>query len=396
MDRTRKLRSCALALALIATMPATPAAAESTWQVDASMPTDGSAELTAVDVVPAQTWVGGTEENPRTGKAEPIVGLWDGRTLARIPGPVPDPSRDVHLADLAVVGDEVLAVANSSKDIGVTQPVIQRYSRTQLGQSEVLPTPAVDAYGELNAITALPDRRALTVGATGPDMASTRSLILEQNEDHAGWHSIASASPGTGTNRLNAVTNSGWAAGRYTRRDEPGRSHPLVLHDEGHGAGWTQVSIPDPGPEFTDLTGIAVLKSGDVFVAGWTGSADDDPNHRTAVAMHWNQGAWELLQPTSPATTQFNDVTANPDGTTVTFAGYTVVGFVEIASLDTWTGTRELQTVTITRPTPPHSGSEYPASGVNAIDAGPAGTTPCAVGWLRRSSQTLGMTARPV
>ncbi|MEV4320367.1 hypothetical protein [Actinocrispum sp. NPDC049592] len=394
MDRRRKLRSCALAFALIATMPPTPAAAESTWRLDARMPADGPAELTAVDVVPAQTWVGGTQESPRTGKAEPIVGLWDGRTLARIPSPASDPARDVRLAGLAVVGDEVLAVANSTNETGVTQPVIQRYSRIQLGQSDVLPTPAVEAYGELNAVVALPDRRALTVGATGPDAASTRSLILEQNEDHDGWHRIPSASPGTGTNQLNAVTDSGWAAGHYTRPDERGRSHPLVLHDEGGGAGWTQVSVPDPGPELTELTGIAVRASGDVFVAGWTGSVDD-PEHRSAVAMHWTRGTWEMLRPANLMMTQFNDVTANSDGT-VTFAGYTVIGVDEVVGLETWTGSQQLGAVPVVKPpTPPHSGSEYPASGANAIDAGPAGSAPCAVGWLRQPGLAQGMIARP-
>jgi hypothetical protein len=395
----RRLHSCALTLALTATVPATPAAADVPlpWQIDLRTPTEGLAELSAVDVVPAQTWVGGSELNPKTRKNKPIVGLWGTGGLVPLPGPGTDPSLDVRLTDLAVIGDDVLAVANTTSTAGITQPVIQRYSRTHLGESETLPGPTLDTYGELNAITPLSDGRALTVGTTGPNSTSTQTLVVEETQDHSGWLRIPSPSPGTGTNQLNTVTvsNSKWAAGHYTQRDEPGRSHALVLHDAGPGTGWTQIVVPDPGPNFNELTGITVTGNGDVFVVGWTGSANSRPEDRQAVAMHWNQTTWEVLQPWNADETQFNAVVVDQDGT-VLFAGYSIEGSAEIASLERWTGSPHLQPVPIILPPRDDINNAYPASGINAIDTSPTSIQPCAVGWLRQSDQVmLDATLRP-
>lgn len=376
-----------LLLALVAMLPATPAAAaEVPWQIDPRPPVQGYGELSAVDVVPTQIWVGGTEVNAETWKEEPVVRLAGGNILFRIPGPASDPTRDVRLADLAVVGDHVVVVANG----GAGHPVVQRYNRISLGESEVLPSPDVGTYGELTAVAPLPDDRALTVGTFGTAPESTQTLVLEENQQ-GGWRRIPSPNPGTGQNRLNAVTGSGWAAGHYTHRDEPGRSHALVLHDAGPGFGWRQLDVPDAGPYLNELTSVAVTASGDVFVAGWTGA---DAEHRTAVAMRWNQSTWEVLRPSSTRVTQFNDVTVCPDGT-VLFGGYATVGSDETASLEKWAGDVDLVPIPINLPTPDNANNSYPASGVNAIDAGPDGP-PFAVGWVRRSDQILlGASLRP-
>lgn len=386
MHRKRQLwslGSCLLALALTATMPATPAAADISWQVTLLPSAAGYVELSAVDVVSNQTWVGGTEFTsrdfgPATGK--PVVGFVNGNTVSVVPSPGPQ-SFDARLADLTIIGDDVLAVVNATTASGITQPVIQRYSRTQLGQSEVLPSPTVGAYAKLTAITSLADGRALTVGATGSSSVHSQTLVLEQNQNHDGWLQIPSASPGTGTNQLNAVTttDSGWAVGHYGRDGVPTQSHLLVLHNAGSAAGWTQINVPDQGPNYNELTGIAVTESHDVFIAGWTGSTTQ-PEQRTAVAMHWNQQTWEVLQPSSGNVTQFNDVTVNPDGT-VLFAGYAIEGVVEVARLEKWTGDPHLQLVPTTMSPPLVGVSSYPASGFDAIDAGSTGTQLCAVGW---------------
>lgn len=400
MRHKRKLHGCVLALALTATVPAIPVSAVSVpgaWQLDTRITAQGFDELSAVDVVPGQTWVGGTETNPQTSKTRPVVGLWDSGVLSPVAGPGTDPSLDVRLADLAVIGDDILAVDNTTSASGVTQPLVQRYSRTRRGEGGTLPGPAVDAYGKLDAITPLSDGRALLVGATGPNPASTQTLVVEQTQDHNDWHRISSSSPGTGTNQLNAVSvsDSGWAVGYYTQRDEPGRSHALVLHDAGSGAGWTQLNVPDPGPNLNKLTSIAVTANHDVFVAGWTGSADDNPENRQAIAMHWNQSTWEVLQPSFPDTTQFNDVAVDQDGT-VLFAGYILDFSAEIASLDRWTGTSHLLPVPLDLPPRDDANQAYPGTGINAIDTSPAGIQPCAVGWLRQSKgHKLDVTLRP-
>jgi hypothetical protein len=386
MRHNRKIRGCLLALALTATMPATSAAAESSWRLDTVSSIEGVVELSAVDVGAGQTWVGGTVADSRVSNKEPLVGVWDGTTLNRLPNPGIVRSFDLRLTDLTVVGDDVLAVTNTTSADGITESTILRYSRTQPGQIEVLPHPVKDSNGELNAITSLRDGRALMVGTTGPTLSSTRTLILEQNQDHSGWQRIPSVNPGTGTNKLNAVTDSGWAAGYYTQADEPDRLLPLILHDAGPGAGWVQVSVPDLGPNSTELTAIAATKDGDMFVAGWTGV----PADRHAVAMHWNRRNWEVLQPLHGQLTEFNDVAIAADDT-VLFAGYTVTPFSEIPELEKWAGGPQLQDIPIALPgiqnPPPPAGSEYPLGGIAAIDPGIAGTPPCAVGWVHIPGQ---------
>lgn len=147
--------------------------------------------------------------------------------------------------------------------------------------------------------------------------------------------------------------------------------------------GSTLNPVPDPGPGVTDLTGITVTATGDVFVAGWTGFTGDLED-RTAVAMYWNQSTWEVLPPSRTAVTQFNDVTVTPDGT-VLFGGYAANGGAEAAQLEKWTGAPRPQSGLILLPAPDHVGSQYPGTGINAIDAASADAPPCAVGWLRRA-----------
>lgn len=392
--KVRALRSCLLVLALTATMPVTTAAAEGLWMFDVNTATDGSAELSAVDVVGTQIWVGGTEFDSKTGKAEQLLAFWDGSALIRVPSPAADPTFDTRLRDLTIIGDDVLTVATTTSAGGTTQPVIQRYSRIQPGQSSVLPRPPVDTYGELNAITSLPDGRALLAGTTGPAAATTQTLLVEQDPGTTGWRRLASESPGTGRNQLNAVSPDGtWAAGFYTHSDEPGQSHLLVLHDAGAGAGWTQLTIPDQVRGINELTGIVVTRTGDVFVSGWAGADNSDLEHRTAIAMRWNQSAWEVLEPSETIVTQFNDVIVTPDGM-VLFAGYAVADAAETAILQRWTGGPRLQNTPIIVPATNDEDAQYPGTGISDIDAGTAGAKPWAVGWRRSTTSQKGATLR--
>jgi hypothetical protein len=106
---------------------------------------------------------------------------------------------------------------------------------------------------------------------------------------------VASPSPGTAGNELNATATAGthglWAVGEQDTSAGHVRQN-LVLFDGGHG--WTQVTAPDPGSEVSTLTAVSASGPADAWAAGYY-FTNSSAIPFAPQALHWDGSSWTLV-----------------------------------------------------------------------------------------------------
>jgi hypothetical protein len=145
-----------------------------------------------------------------------------------------------------------------------------------------------DAPNALNGVVALAPTEAWSVGASGDPTAPAQVLI--ERWDGNAWTAEQAPSPGSETNELLAVDASGrgdvWAVGRTASGFG---DRPLALRFDG--VQWQEEELPE---EITGrLTGVAVISPDDVWVVGFSGSADS-LTERTLL-LHWDGALWAVV-----------------------------------------------------------------------------------------------------
>ncbi|HEV2784310.1 MAG TPA: hypothetical protein VGX25_33405 [Actinophytocola sp.] len=372
-------------LLLTVTVPVTPAVGslrDDPWQFTKPVASQGESALNAIAVAtPTEAWAAG-DERTAGGTHQSLIGRWDGVALHRIPGATDSdqPALDVRLADLDIAGEAVWAVGRATPaGDGAHRARIERYSRTDPGAGAVFPVAAPDLHSELGGIDMVHAGLGWTVGTAGSAEDSTRPLIMRW--DGTSWAEQAGPGPGTRTNRLNAVAARSpwdvWAVGSSTSWERPGMSQILVLNYDGQS--WAQVPAPDLGPHFNDLLGVTIVGDKEIMAVGYTGSPDEEPGHRQAVALLYDGATWRVLPAADPRTTEFTGVAAIY-GVEAWLAGYAMVDGVETAHIERFDGVT-LRPSPIDPPIAPSATNNFPATFLSDIAAGPPNSPLWAVGW---------------
>jgi hypothetical protein len=313
---------------------------------------------------------------PDTGRSRGIVGRWNPEFQLVEPVAV-DPELDVRLLGVAVAGDDVWAVGWISDGAGGGHPRIERYSRQAADKAgEAVAAPAVDRDSALHAVDMLSATEGWAVGGSGSGSGADFTQTLIARWDGSTWRVVPSPSPGTLTNRLDAVaarsTDDVWAVGHSTSAGSDSRADALVLHWDG--STWAQVPIPDVTTRGAELLGVAVAGPDSVWAVGTNLAVDSDKAVRqVGIALHWDGSSWRSVLREPTPVTQLSGVTALSE-TDVWFAGYAVLpGGPETTHIEHWDG-RRLQAEIGVSP-----GLGHVASALSAICA--AGDRLVAVGW---------------
>lgn len=311
------------------------------WEFDTNVWTPGTAELNGVRAVSAnEVWAVGNVTNSDTGRSRALVGRWKGDFRFMDPAEL-DPALSARLLGVDVAGNDVWAVGWVSDGAGGGHPRIERYSLLSDSAGAVVDGPVVDRDGALHGVVMLSATEGWAVGGSGPGSGAdfTQTLIARWNGST--WSPVPSPSPGTLTNRLDAVAarsaDDVWAVGHSTSGD---RSDALVLHWDG--SSWTEVPVPDVLAGGAELLGVAVAGRDSVWAVG-TGigePAPGKPARQVALALHRNGPAWQSVQFGQTPVTQLSAVTAVSE-TDVWFAGYSQLpGGPETAHIEHWDGQR--------------------------------------------------------
>jgi len=303
-------------------MGMTEIAPVSTWGLDTSVRSAGTATLHAVRAVSAdETWTVGSVVDPDTGRLRALVGRWDGEFRLVRPADVPR-NMDVSLFGLDRAGQHMWAVGAMSDGAGGGRARIERYSRKQPAGVAV-PAPALDRNNALHGIDMLAPDEGWAVGGTGPRAGAEFTRPLIARWDGTVWRAVPCPGPGSRANRLNAVSarrgDDVWAVGHSSDADCDDRLDALVLHWDGEV--WERVPVPALVGAGVELRAVAALSRNSVWAVGtitFPGRA-----HGTGLVLHWDGRTWRSLLRDPGHVTEVTGVAALSE-TDVWFSAYAI------------------------------------------------------------------------
>ncbi|HEX6798026.1 MAG TPA: hypothetical protein VF116_09980, partial [Ktedonobacterales bacterium] len=171
-------------------------------------------------------------------------------------------------------------------------------------------SPAVGQEGRLLAVAARAASDAWAVGQYQGVDSLRRTLVEHWNGSQ--WAYVNSPSPGAEDNVLQGVAADSasdvWAAGAQT--SAAGVTQPLVEH--WNGSAWSVATLPGVDALGGELTGVAAIAPGDVWVVGYsyTAGGQSAPSTQQPLVLHWNGSQWQPAAVPSPSTGSFEPLTA--------------------------------------------------------------------------------------
>jgi len=302
-QRTSAIASCLLAAAATV-LVASPSAA-ATWTVVPAQAVGTSSLLNGVDAVSATDgWAVG-------GSGNGLVERWNGSAWSVVPSPnLLDPADPLAYATLggvdALSATDAFAVGRSSS-FGA---IAERWNGTRWSRMTL---PAV-AGGSLTAVKAFSGSNVIAVGEAKPTSRS-RTLALRWNGST--WTEVASPSPGTRNNVLNAVDGASadrvWAVG-YVRNLPYGNRTRQSLVLRWNGSAWSHVPSPAAGQTTTVLNDVAAVSATDAWAVGY---AQNLGGNAFAAVLRWNGTAWNVA-PAPPLATLTGVTALSPANVWVT------------------------------------------------------------------------------
>jgi hypothetical protein len=260
------------------------------------MPVTNTGVLRGVSVAaPDDVWaVGYTDESP----VRTMTLHWNGTAWTRIPSPSIPATLSYLYAVAAAGSDDVWAVGASG-----SQALVLRWNGVQWN---VVPIPQID-ISVLNAVAVVAPDDVWAVGSEG--YVKRRTLILHW--DGTTWTQVASPSPGTYSNSLQALSvlsaDSIWAAGWHINADNQ-RNGTILRWD---GSAWSVTPIPTPpgaasqspnapNAPYEELHGIAAASATEAWAVGWVGA-------RNNVILKWDGSSWTRIHSPNPSP-NFNEL----------------------------------------------------------------------------------------
>ena len=264
------------------------------------IPVSDSGILQAVTVVaPDDVWAVGYYEDP----ARNLTMHWDGTSWSIVPSPYVQGVGNSLYGVAAAGPDDVWAVGTVQN-----QGRILRWDGTQWN---IVPIPVFD-YSFLFDVAVVAPDDVWAVGSVGFYDAET--LILHW--DGSDWTQVASPSPASYRNRLNAISvldaDDIWAAGWATEGQSTFSG--TILHWDG--TDWSVSPISGDSPETsgsTQLFGIAAASSTEAWAVGW----ELDWTVRKNTIMQWDGSTWTRIANTPNLSSYFNQL----EGVTVVAPG---------------------------------------------------------------------------
>jgi len=318
-------------------MPVTETVPVSVWTFDPRPQSKGPAELRGGIAVSAdELWAVGSAADPDSGRSSALVGRWTTRDFGFVTPAAAD--QEVRLCAVDHAGEDVWAVGWISDGDEGGRPRIERYSRQPVSSGVAVDGPARDQNSALHGVVMLSASQGWAVGGSGPSSDADFTQTLIARWDGRDWQEVPSPSPGTRTNRLDAVSalsaDDVWAVGHSTSGD---MSEALVLRWDG--SAWTRMPTPDLA-DGIELLDVAVVGEDSVWAVG-TSVPDPKatkPWRQLAVVLHWDGLSWRSVLPEMVAVTQMSSVAAVSE-TDVWFAGYAKApGGSETAHVEHWDG----------------------------------------------------------
>jgi hypothetical protein len=167
----------------------------------------------------------------------------------------------------------------------------------------VVPSPSIGNYD--NNLTAVSAGSANDVWAVGSYYATNNNNVLQAMAEHydgSSWTEVPLPNVGPNENSLLGVSElpSGhaWAVGYYVNAEYAQQT--LVQHYDG--TSWTVVPSPSPGARQNILYGVAAISDSDVWAVG---SSQDASSVWHTLAEQWNGSKWSAV-PTVDAGTSGN------------------------------------------------------------------------------------------
>jgi len=183
---------------------------------------------------------------------------------------------------------------------GVEHTLIQHWNGTTWSRvASADRHPGIEGLSSVSAVSA---SDAWAVGGYFTSAGNLDTLILHWNGTT--WSAVPSPNPGGGFTYLAAVTavsaTDAWAAGyvcvRHCQLDSE-VDHTLILH--WNGTTWSQVASPNPGANYNVLSGVTAVSAADAWAVG--GFFTRAGIFRT-VMLHWNGTAWSRVASPNPGT----------------------------------------------------------------------------------------------
>jgi hypothetical protein len=219
-----------------------------------------------------------------------LIEHWDGAHWKIAASPNPGVTNNRLSGVVALSANDAWAIGDYD-DIGkVSLPLLLHWNGTNWNA-----VPFVSAANQteitLKGIAAVSATDIWAVGAYNDGTSNNMRKTLILHWDGTGWNTVASPSPNTFVNGLNAVTtlaaNDVWAVG-YTSDGSGYKT--LTLH--WNGAIWQVVTSPSPGNPNTELLGVVAAAPADVWAVGYGGISADDGQ---TLALHWDGSSWQTI-----------------------------------------------------------------------------------------------------
>jgi hypothetical protein len=258
------------------------------------------------DISPTEAWAVGTV-GIGLGSPGQVIERWDGTQWKVFPGPTFNPGDQPSLRAMATISaNDIWAVGNLLSNGGQQLNFLfEHWDGTAWTATAI---PSGDAF--LFAISAVATNDIWAVGFTGPENATSRTLVMHYDGAH--WTKFRSPSVGNGASQLNGVaavaSNDVWAVGFSTPVPPPTRAATLNLIEHWDGTAWKVVTSPNVGPgsvyQSNRLLGITAASPTDIWAFGSYFAASGS-GHQITLLQHWDGGSWTIQPSPNPTTGGF-------------------------------------------------------------------------------------------
>jgi hypothetical protein len=226
---------------------------------------------------------------------QPLAEHWNGTSWSAVP--TPNPVAACQDGNIQWAGNALNAVATISATdvwaVGHTcytmKTLVERWNGAAW---TIVPSPSFMTGGDgiqnsLNGVAAL---SATNVWAVGFHTATNGAYVtLIEHWNGTGWSVVASPSPNSTVNVLNAVAATGpsdvWAVGYQNG----GGSQPLVVHF--NGTSWTVVPTP-PRPSGSVLNSVSAISPTNAWAVG---TYPASTGGQVTLVEHWNGTSWSVI-----------------------------------------------------------------------------------------------------
>jgi hypothetical protein len=222
----------------------------------------------------------------------------------------------------------------------------------------IVPSPTIGNYdNNLTAVSAGSATDVWAVGSYYPTSSNNVLHALAAHYDGSSWTEIPLPNVGPNENSLLGVSElpSGhaWAVGYFVNAEYAQQT--LVQHYDG--SSWTVVPSPSPGARQNILYGVAAISDSDVWAVG--GSQDQNSLWHT-LAEHWDGKAWTVVSTVDAGSggNQFYAVTAVSSSLVYATGQQSATAFPSNSLIEQWNGKTKTWSV-VSTPTD-SGGSDLP------------------------------------